>query len=112
MEKAIVYLREKGIAAASKKSGRATKEGRIMSLGDGFYLTTDGEDPELQLFFDATIPGLEAVETQVQGGGGTVAQLHQEVILVPDNTVQKQLRNRVPWRARRSRFGVTIFSTP
>ena len=29
MEKAIVYLREKGIAAASKKSGRATKEGRI-----------------------------------------------------------------------------------
>ena len=29
MEKALVYLREKGIAAASKKSGRATKEGRI-----------------------------------------------------------------------------------
>lgn len=31
MEKAIVYLREKGIASASKKSGRATKEGRIIS---------------------------------------------------------------------------------
>jgi len=29
MEKAILYLREKGIASASKKSGRATKEGRI-----------------------------------------------------------------------------------
>ena len=31
MEKAIIYLREKGIASASKKSGRATKEGRIIS---------------------------------------------------------------------------------
>jgi elongation factor Ts len=31
MEKAIIYLREKGIASASKKSGRATKEGRITS---------------------------------------------------------------------------------
>jgi len=31
MEKAITYLREKGIASASKKSGRATKEGRIVS---------------------------------------------------------------------------------
>ncbi len=31
MEKAIIYLREKGIAAAAKKSGRATKEGRIIS---------------------------------------------------------------------------------
>ena len=31
MEKAILYLREKGIASASKKSGRATKEGRIIS---------------------------------------------------------------------------------
>ena len=31
MEKAIVYLREKGIASASKKSGRATREGRIIS---------------------------------------------------------------------------------
>jgi len=31
MEKAILYLREKGIASASKKSGRATKEGRIVS---------------------------------------------------------------------------------
>jgi elongation factor Ts len=31
MEKAIVYLREKGIASASKKSGRATREGRIVS---------------------------------------------------------------------------------
>jgi elongation factor Ts len=29
MEKATIYLREKGIASASKKSGRATKEGRI-----------------------------------------------------------------------------------
>jgi len=29
MEKAIIYLREKGIASASKKSGRATKEGRV-----------------------------------------------------------------------------------
>jgi len=29
IEKALVYLREKGIAAASKKSGRATKEGRV-----------------------------------------------------------------------------------
>ena len=29
MEKAILYLREKGIASASKKSGRATKDGRI-----------------------------------------------------------------------------------
>ena len=31
MEKAIIYLREKGIASASKKSGRATREGRIIS---------------------------------------------------------------------------------
>ena len=31
MEKAILYLREKGIASASKKSGRATREGRIIS---------------------------------------------------------------------------------
>ncbi len=31
MEKAIICLREKGIASASKKSGRATKEGRIIS---------------------------------------------------------------------------------
>jgi len=31
MEKAIIYLREKGIASASKKSGRATKDGRITS---------------------------------------------------------------------------------
>ena len=31
MEKAIIFLREKGIASASKKSGRATKEGRIIS---------------------------------------------------------------------------------
>jgi len=31
MEKAIIYLREKGIASASKKSGRATREGRITS---------------------------------------------------------------------------------
>ncbi|MBM4312131.1 MAG: translation elongation factor Ts [Deltaproteobacteria bacterium] len=30
MEKAIIYLREKGIASASKKSGRATREGRIV----------------------------------------------------------------------------------
>lgn len=30
MEKAIVHLREKGIASASKKSGRATREGRIV----------------------------------------------------------------------------------
>jgi len=29
MEKAIVYLREHGLAAAAKKAGRATKEGRI-----------------------------------------------------------------------------------
>ncbi len=31
MEKAIVYLREKGIASASKKSGRATREGRVVT---------------------------------------------------------------------------------
>jgi len=31
MEKAIIYLREKGIASASKKSGRATREGRVVS---------------------------------------------------------------------------------
>jgi elongation factor Ts len=31
MEKAIIHLREKGIASASKKSGRATKEGRVVS---------------------------------------------------------------------------------
>lgn len=31
MEKAVVYLREKGIASASKKAGRATKEGRVVS---------------------------------------------------------------------------------
>ena len=31
IEKAIVYLREKGIASAGKKSGRATKDGRIIS---------------------------------------------------------------------------------
>lgn len=29
IEKAIVYLRERGLAAAAKKAGRATKEGRI-----------------------------------------------------------------------------------
>ncbi len=31
MEKAIIVLREKGIASASKKSGRATREGRVIS---------------------------------------------------------------------------------
>ena len=31
IEKAIKYLREKGIASASKKSGRATKDGKIIS---------------------------------------------------------------------------------
>ncbi len=31
IEKAIVYLREKGIASASKKSGRATKDGKVVS---------------------------------------------------------------------------------
>jgi elongation factor Ts len=31
MEKAITYLLEKGIASASKKSGRATREGRVVS---------------------------------------------------------------------------------
>ncbi len=31
IEKAIVYLREKGIASASKKMGRDTKEGKIIS---------------------------------------------------------------------------------
>ncbi len=31
MEKALIFLREKGIASASKKSGRATREGRIVS---------------------------------------------------------------------------------
>lgn len=31
IEKAIVYLREKGIASAGKKSGRATDDGRIVS---------------------------------------------------------------------------------
>lgn len=31
MDKAIIYLREKGIASASKKSGRATREGRVVS---------------------------------------------------------------------------------
>lgn len=31
MEKAVIYLREKGIASAAKKSGRATREGRIVS---------------------------------------------------------------------------------
>jgi elongation factor Ts len=31
MEKAIIHLREKGIASASKKSGRATREGRVVS---------------------------------------------------------------------------------
>jgi elongation factor Ts len=31
MEKAVIFLREKGIASASKKSGRATKEGRVVS---------------------------------------------------------------------------------
>lgn len=29
LEKALVYLRERGLAAAAKKAGRATKEGRI-----------------------------------------------------------------------------------
>lgn len=29
MEKATIYLRERGLAAAAKKAGRATKEGRI-----------------------------------------------------------------------------------
>ncbi|HQH71205.1 MAG TPA: translation elongation factor Ts, partial [bacterium] len=31
LEKAIKYLREKGIADASKRSGRATKEGVVLS---------------------------------------------------------------------------------
>lgn len=31
MEKAVVYLREKGISSAAKKAGRATKEGRVVS---------------------------------------------------------------------------------
>lgn len=31
IEKAIVYLREKGIASAGKKSGRATTEGKVIS---------------------------------------------------------------------------------
>ncbi|MCP4714825.1 MAG: translation elongation factor Ts [Deltaproteobacteria bacterium] len=31
IEKALVFLREKGIASASKKSGRATKEGKVIS---------------------------------------------------------------------------------
>ncbi len=31
MEKAIISLREKGIASASQKSGRATREGRVVS---------------------------------------------------------------------------------
>lgn len=35
MEKAIVFLREKGLAAAAKKLGRAANEGRIMSYIHG-----------------------------------------------------------------------------
>jgi len=37
IEKAMVYLREKGLAAAAKKAGRAANEGRIQSYihGDG-----------------------------------------------------------------------------
>ncbi len=31
IEKAIVFLREKGIASASKKEGRATKDGKVVS---------------------------------------------------------------------------------
>jgi len=38
MEKAMDYLREKGIASASKKSSRTTKEGRIFS-----YIHTNGK---------------------------------------------------------------------
>lgn len=41
-EKAIIYLREKGLAKAAKKAGRATSEGRI-----GSYVSADGKNAVL-----------------------------------------------------------------
>ena len=38
MEKAVVYLREKGLAKAAKKAGRATSEGFI-----GSYIHSNGK---------------------------------------------------------------------
>ena len=86
IDKAIEYLREKGLAASAKKAGRIAAEGlAYATVIDGVGVVVEGvaavvakEDPK----------DLEALMAAPYGNGRTVEQERQEMVLVIGENIQ------------------------
>ena len=78
IDKAIEYLREKGLAASAKKAGRIAAEGMAYAFVKGVAAVVAKEDPK----------DLEALMAAPYGNGRTVEQERQEMVLVIGENIQ------------------------
>lgn len=100
MEKAIEFLREKGLAAAAKKAGRAANQGTVTG-----YITANGQAGSLievncETDFVAKNDDFRAFANELakqvaEGGAKTVEELLNQPFAGSKDTVQEALTNKI-----------------
>ena len=100
MEKAIDFLREKGLAAAAKKAGRIAAEGVVVAYQDaekqiGVLVEVNSETDFVAKNADFQTFGLDVAKTVAQANPADVDALLAATLAGSDRSVQENLQDKV-----------------
>lgn len=99
-DKAVEYLREKGLAAAAKKAGRIAAEGLVLSMVDeakkvGVVLEVNAETDFVAKNASFVVFVNDVAKTIINENPGTVEDLMGKKCIGSDRTVEEELRDKI-----------------
>lgn len=99
-DKAVEYLREKGLAAAAKKAGRIAAEGLVLSMVDeakkvGVVLEVNAETDFVAKNASFVAFVNDVAKTIINENPGTVEDLMGKKCIGSDRTVEEELRDKI-----------------